>query len=63
MLLNTFYQITKHKRLKLKPIEVILSAGAINSPQILQISGVGPADILKKNGIKIIHDLNGVGKT
>ena len=31
----------------------MLSAGAINSPQILQISGVGPADILKKMGSKL----------
>ena len=53
----------KTQKIKIKANrEVILSAGAINSPQILQISGVGPADILKKNGIKIIHDLNGVGK-
>ena len=47
----------KTQKIKIKANrEVILSAGAINSPQILQISGVGPADILKKNGIKIISD-------
>ena len=39
----------KTQKIKIKANrEVILSAGAINSPQILQISGVGPADILKK---------------
>jgi choline dehydrogenase len=42
--------------------EVILCAGAIGSPQILLLSGVGPADELKKLGIMPIHDLPGVGK-
>ena len=42
--------------------ETILSGGAINSPQLLMISGVGPADHLKEKGIKLIHDLRGVGK-
>ena len=42
--------------------EIILSGGAINSPQLLMVSGVGPADHLKEKGIKLIHDLRGVGK-
>lgn len=42
--------------------EVILSGGAINSPQVLQLSGVGPADELKALGIEVVHDLPGVGK-
>jgi len=42
--------------------EVVLCAGAIGSPQILLLSGVGPADELKKLGIAPIHDLPGVGK-
>lgn len=41
--------------------EVILSAGAVNSPQILMNSGVGPADALSACGVKVRHDLTGVG--
>jgi choline dehydrogenase len=42
--------------------EVILSGGAINSPQLLQVSGVGPADLLAPLGIHVVHDLPGVGE-
>ncbi|MEM7774872.1 MAG: choline dehydrogenase [Pseudomonadota bacterium] len=41
--------------------EVILAAGAIGSPQILQVSGVGPADVLRDAGVSVVHDLPGVG--
>ncbi|CAN5342049.1 GMC family oxidoreductase N-terminal domain-containing protein [soil metagenome] len=41
--------------------EVALCAGAINSPQILQLSGVGPAELLRQHGIQVIADLPGVG--
>lgn len=37
--------------------EVILSAGSINSPQILMLSGVGPRDELEKHGIPLIQEL------
>lgn len=42
--------------------EVIISAGAINSPRLLLHSGIGPADELRAVGITPVHDLPGVGK-
>ncbi len=42
--------------------EVILSAGAIGSPQILQCSGVGPSELLGKVGVPMVHHLPGVGR-
>ncbi len=42
--------------------EVILSGGAVNSPQTLLLSGIGPADYLKKFGIDVKSDLPGVGQ-
>jgi len=42
--------------------EIILSAGSIGSPHILQVSGIGSINKLKENGINIIHELKGVGK-
>ncbi|HEY0291019.1 MAG TPA: choline dehydrogenase [Hansschlegelia sp.] len=42
--------------------EVLLSAGAIASPQILQRSGVGPADLLRDVGVELVLDLPGVGR-
>ena len=41
--------------------EVILSAGAIGSPQILQLSGIGPAALLRQHGIDVVVDAPGVG--
>jgi choline dehydrogenase len=42
--------------------EVILAAGAIGSPHILQLSGIGPAAVLKAAGVAVRHDLAGVGE-
>ena len=41
--------------------EVLLCAGALQSPQILMLSGVGPGDHLRQHGITTLHDLPGVG--
>ena len=42
--------------------EVILTTGAIGSPQLLQLSGIGPGALLREHGIEIRHDLPGVGE-
>jgi choline dehydrogenase len=42
--------------------EVVLAAGAINSPHLLPLPGVGPVDELRAAGIRAVHDLPGVGK-
>jgi len=42
--------------------EVIVSAGSIGSPHLLQRSGIGPADVLRAAGIDVVHDLPGVGE-
>ena len=46
----------------LSAIETILAAGSIGSPQILQLSGVGPAALLSEHGISVVYDLPGVGE-
>lgn len=42
--------------------EVILSSGAVNSPKLLLLSGIGPADELRQRGVDVVHHLPGVGK-
>ena len=42
--------------------EVVLAAGAINSPQLLLLSGIGPTEELRARGVSVVHDLPGVGK-
>jgi choline dehydrogenase len=42
--------------------EVILAGGAVNSPQLLQLSGVGPGALLAEHGVAVVHDLPGVGE-
>jgi len=41
---------------------VLLAGGAIQSPQILQLSGIGPGALLQSHGIPVVHDLPGVGE-
>jgi choline dehydrogenase len=42
--------------------ELVLAGGSINSPQLLQLSGVGPGELLRSHGIDVVHDLPGVGE-
>jgi choline dehydrogenase len=42
--------------------EIILSGGAINSPQLLMVSGIGPEEELRRHGIDVVHALPGVGR-
>lgn len=42
--------------------EVVLSAGAIASPQLLEVSGVGSSSVLSQNGVEVLHSLPGVGE-
>ncbi|MDC3152378.1 GMC family oxidoreductase N-terminal domain-containing protein [Pelagibacteraceae bacterium] len=57
----SFYQGNEVVTIKARR-EIILSAGSIGSPHILQVSGVGDSNKLKKNGIQTVHELKGVGK-
>ena len=42
--------------------EVILCAGALQTPQLLQVSGIGPAGLLREHGIDVVHEVEGVGE-
>lgn len=42
--------------------EVVLCAGAIGTPHLLQVSGIGPAELLREHGVEVVHDLPGVGE-
>ncbi|KAI1361626.1 putative choline dehydrogenase [Xylaria arbuscula] len=54
---------TNNKTYKLKARkEVIVACGAFHSPQLLQVSGVGPAKLLKDNGVSVVADRPGVGQ-
>ena len=57
----SYYQGEKIITTKTKR-EIILSAGSIGSPHILQVSGIGDANKIKKNGIDVIHESKGVGQ-
>ena len=43
-------------------VETVLAAGAIGSPQILQVSGIGPGALLREHGIPVAHEMPGVGE-
>lgn len=53
----------KHKQYRVMARkEVILSAGAINSPQIMLLSGLGPKEHLEQVGVRVVKDIPGVGQ-
>lgn len=52
----------RHEALLRDGGEVVLSAGAIGSPQLLQLSGIGPGELLKSNDIAVVKELAGVGE-
>ncbi|MEI6219862.1 MAG: choline dehydrogenase [Actinomycetes bacterium] len=54
--------VIRGKKQIIKGREIILCGGAINTPQILQLSGIGNAKDLKAMGIDVVHDLPGVGE-
>jgi len=56
LLVNAQVQYAKARR------EIILSAGPLKSPQLLELSGIGRAEILQKYGIEVVHPLPGVGE-
>ncbi|MEQ8441372.1 MAG: GMC family oxidoreductase N-terminal domain-containing protein [Alphaproteobacteria bacterium] len=56
------YEVRGEKRRAMASREVILSAGPIKSPHILELSGVGQADRLRVLDIPVVHDLPGVGE-
>lgn len=43
-------------------LEVVLSLGALQTPQLMQVSGIGPSALLQKHGVRPVHDLPGVGE-
>jgi choline dehydrogenase len=55
------YRKSGDKRLAKARREVILAAGALQSPQLLQLAGIGPASLLGRHGIQVRADLPGVG--
>jgi choline dehydrogenase-like flavoprotein len=56
------YRAGREERVVEAAREVIVSAGAFGSPQLLLLSGIGPADELKSHGLPVVHELPGVGR-
>jgi len=56
------YERAGRRRRSVEAGEVVLCGGAINTPQLLQLSGVGDAGLLRGLGIDVVHDLPGVGE-
>jgi choline dehydrogenase len=59
---SVHYRFNGEENLATASREIILAAGSIQSPHLLQLSGVGPSDHLRENGIPVIKDMPGVGQ-
>ena len=55
------YRVDGERREARATREIVLCAGAFNSPMVLQRSGIGPADLLREHGIAVVHDAPAVG--
>ncbi len=55
------YQVAGEARLARAGREIVLSGGTYGSPQMLQLSGIGPGEVLRAAGIEVLHELPGVG--
>ncbi|HUZ31906.1 MAG TPA: choline dehydrogenase [Xanthobacteraceae bacterium] len=56
------YARRRHRYVVRATREIVLAGGAINSPQLLLLSGIGPAGELRSAGVSVVHELPGVGK-
>ena len=56
------YQLGGNRMTARAESEVLLTSGAIGTPKLMMLSGVGPADALKKHGIAVVQDMAGVGR-
>ena len=57
-----WYRRDSHRHFTAVTREAVLCAGAIGSPQLLQISGIGPADVLERAGVELVQELPAVGR-
>lgn len=56
------YSVNGEKREARASREVVVSGGSINSPKLLELSGIGQPELLKSHGIEVVHELPGVGE-
>ncbi|OJU03294.1 MAG: alanine-phosphoribitol ligase [Rhizobium sp. 63-7] len=56
------YQVGGQRKTARAESEVLLTSGAIGTPKLMMLSGVGPADVLRSHGIEVVQDMAGVGR-